>query len=790
MARIYKFSFPLPGRKSSAEKQPVAESRLIDDHNADDSPMFNPGEKARRLLGTSEPDRPELKQKQSWRARIQAKKYPSFMSIMKQGPDDGSARDYEETVMPERMTPHKTVGPPAHTLRNQPSSPLLGQHFMDDAVTWGSVTTVSNSKAHYSESSTTLQCYYDPLKSPLAISQQTSASSARDMALRKGCKPIASPPRHGASGTMPYPAVSDGDHMYNHMDVSKRRPPQLDVSTLFPKPRTSQIAAPLPSTIVKSPSQMSLASTSQRWVSLKRPSGTAQDGTKGVDDEVGLKDILRMDEHHIKPKVKRPKKAAKNLFDGLGEEDNESINIFPQDNLVRALPKDPRETVKFGLDEVSKDLRLRQRKSSMSDPHRRPLTSRRTLSFRLDPAAHATTACTKESLQSSGLTSAASSVSRRSRRSAQVNRISISGMDLVNQSVLVLSSSDDEIEQSSPRRRASIRDSIEVADISDEPLVYSADTIKASKPRPVVRVLPGKASNSTMPADIPPVPKMPETPQLHQRASSKKFDIKSKITSMKVVDDTNIKHKLASMEILDDPNSGAGASVASRTSAKVHRSATHTIDYARGSKMMAVTEEEEKLLEAMRKKRASIRKLDFAEGFHEALQLHGNIEPPIRPKTASVDGRSAFVDPDRTTRTPPLGQGLRNSLTGAPFAASTDDLTQVDSPENTQRWSRNTSSITPSDPSPSLSFSPSDILPSPPSSCLSPRTPPPGLGFLEVTAGGVGPAPSRQLRLWDTTGHNRKQSVSSGGLTLSSGGRKARDIDSEDGSTGWAMERW
>jgi len=789
MARIYKFSFPLPGRKSSPEKQPVPDPRYGNRHNADDSPMFNPGEKARRLLGTSEPNSPELKQKQSWRARRQAKKSPSFISVTKPNLEDDLAKDYEDTVIPQKVVPNERIGAPAHTLRNKPSSPLLGHHFIDDAVTWGSVTDVANTNAHHSESSATLQSYYDPMKSPLAISQQTSASSARDMALRKGCKPIARPLGQGLPGTMTYPAFSDEEHLYNNIDSSKRKPPQLDLSTLFPKPRSSYVAAPLPSTIVKSPSQISLASTSQRWESSNRPSWTAQDGTKEQDstvgDEMDLKDILRMDEHHIKMNVKRPTEPVKNWFDGLGEDDDEPINVFPGANSVRALPEDPRAAVKVGLDEVSKDLRLRQRKSSMSNPHRRPLTSRPTLSFRLDPAAHAVTAWPRHSLQSSGLTSTASSVSRRSRRSAQVTRISISGMDLLNQSVLVLSSSDDEIEQSSPRRRARIRDSIEVADIGNEPLVYSAETMRARKPRPVIRVLSGKASKS----NIPPVPKMPETPQLHQRAASKKFENKSKVTSIKVVDDTDIKRKLASMEIMDDPNVSAGA----RTSTKVNRSATHKIDYARCSKMMAVTEEEEKLLEAMRKKRASIRKLDFAEGFHEALQLHGNTEAPTRPRTASVDGRCKFIDPDRTTPIPPFGQGLRNSLTGAPFAASTDDLVHVDSytsPETTQRWSRNASSMPPSDPSPSLSFSPSDILPSPPSSCLSPKTPPPGLGFLEVHAGGVGAAPSRQLRLWETTGHDRKQSVSSGVLTLSSEERKARDVGSEESITGWRMDRW
>lgn len=801
MTRKYKFHFPLPGRKSNTEKLPVAKHCQLDCRNADDSPRFDPGDKARRLLGTSELASPEVKQKQSWRAR-QLKKYPSFMSGTTADANGGQAMDPEDIVVPEKMAPHETSRGLKHMLRNQPSSPLLGKDFMDDSFTWGSVTEFSIPNAQRSESSSTSRSYYDPLKSPLAISQQTSASSARDMALRKGCKPVASPNSQGLTDAIACPAVSGEDYKYDKLDCSKT-PPQLDLSTLFPKPVSLKSGAPLPQAVIKSPSQISLASSSQRWVPTNRHTLVGQDRTKIKDynpkgDEVDLKDVLRMDEHKVKMNAKRPNNGAMNWFGGLEEDDNEFDAIFPSACTVHALPEDPRDSVKAGLEEVSKDLRLRQRKSSISDPHRRPSTSRPTLSFRLDPAvAYAPTTYPRDSLQSSGLRSTASSVSRRSKRSGLGNRISLSAMDLINQSVLVLSSSsDDEIEQSAPRRRARIRDSIEVVDIGEEPLVYSAETMKASKPRPVVRVLSGRASNPRWLAAVPPIPKMPETPQLHQRTSSKKWgaEIKSKITSMKVVDDKDIKLKLASMKIIGDPSSSAEHSIASRSSTKVHRSATHKGDYTRGSKMMAVTEEEEKLLEAMRKKRASIRKVDFAEGFHEALQLRGDVEPSKRPKTSSADGRPTFFDSEKTVLNPPLGHGLRNSLTGAPFAASTNDLVHVDSypfPETNQRRSKNVSSVPQPDPSPSLSFSPSDLLPSPPSSRLSPRTPPPGHGFQEVYAGGSGASPSRQLRFWDSSRHDRKQSASSGVLTVYSGdNRKIRDVDSEDGITGWTMDRW
>ena len=761
--------------------------------------MFDPGEKAGRLLGTSEPNSPGLRPKKSWKAR-QLKKYPSFMSITMPDIDGGSVEKYGNTAMPEMTAGQDMDRRPPQTLRNKPSSPLLGRHFVDGSALWGSVTDAPRPKAHRSESSSTLQSHYDPSKSPLAISQQTSASSARDMALRKGCKPIATPLRQDLPKVTAYPAAAVTRKTDDLIDPQERNIQPLDVSKLFPLPQPPNNGVSPEISIVKSPSQLSLASSSQQWISTNRVDWIGQGGSKQTDpavvaDKLDLKETLRMEGNNVKPNGKRLNKATKNWFDGLGDEGNEVIGALHGGSSALALPEDPRESVKIGIGEVSKDLRLRQRKSSLSDPRRRPSSSRPTLSFQLEPAVISTNDPRGGNLsQSSGPRSSEGSISRKSTPSHR-QRVDLSAMDLVNQSVLLLSSSDEELNPPTPRRRARIRDSVEVADAGDEPLVYSAETMKASKPRPIVKIVTSRPSTPKRQVEVPPVPKVPETPHLYQRTPAKKWgaDIKSKITSMKVVDHRDVKLKLASMQISDGPVYDAETSAASRTATKNLRSTPVRSDHVRSSKMMAVTEEEEKLLEAMRKKRASIRKIDFAEGYHKALQFHGNTEPETRPKTSNVDGRPEFFDLERTTSPSLLGHGLRSSLTGAPFAASTDDLVPAESypfPETTQQWSRTINTIPPHDPSPSLSFSPSDILPSSPSSCLSPRTPPSGHGFLEVYAGGTGISPSRQLRFWDPNRHDRIQSVSSGVLTLSSGERKARDMDSEDGVAGWATERW
>jgi hypothetical protein len=83
-------------------------------------------------------------------------------------------------------------------------------------------------------SSSTLRSYYDRTKSPLVVSQQTSASSARDFALRKGCPPVIPAMQRDASG--PQHGEPSGYMTKLSKGGLKRRPSRLDLSMLFPKP--------------------------------------------------------------------------------------------------------------------------------------------------------------------------------------------------------------------------------------------------------------------------------------------------------------------------------------------------------------------------------------------------------------------------------------------------------------------------------------------------------------------------------------------------------------------------
>lgn len=129
---------------------------------------------------------------------------------------------------------------PKPRLRAKASSTLLGQNYGEDGAT--DTSSVSRHMRH-EDSSSTLKSYYDRQKSPLSISQQTSASSARDLALRKGFPPVVSDiPR---SPLLQVESSADifekhfVDRIQHGGDLARdgstrKKPARLDLSMLFP----------------------------------------------------------------------------------------------------------------------------------------------------------------------------------------------------------------------------------------------------------------------------------------------------------------------------------------------------------------------------------------------------------------------------------------------------------------------------------------------------------------------------------------------------------------------------
>jgi hypothetical protein len=274
MGRTSKFSFPLPGRKHNPtikDKAVVRESP---------SGPLNFFSKAQRILGTDNElniDSPTQSDDQSWA-------YPSSrssaMSISISESTHSTRSTNETGSISGSNTDHweheSGVLPRTQKLRGKASSTLLGKHYGEDGATDASSL---NRRMRHEGSDSTLKSYYDRQKSPPSISQQTSASSARDLALRKGFPPVIarSPLLHVDSvedfeqfSDMKLPDMKFSDNSnedaLSQDRSAKKKPAKLDLSLLFPKSRKKAAAS-----VVMSPnSAITNANTSQNGGSGRR----------------------------------------------------------------------------------------------------------------------------------------------------------------------------------------------------------------------------------------------------------------------------------------------------------------------------------------------------------------------------------------------------------------------------------------------------------------------------------------------------------------------------------------
>ncbi len=235
MGRTSKFHFPIPGRKNTSSRDNVQTG----------SPTLSTSSnlsKAQRFLGTDNDlniDSPIREDGHPWR-------YPgsrsSGMSISisestQSTNESGSFYDSQYDQLGDDESGISSRAP-----RGKASSTLLGQRYAEDGAT---STPSINSRLRNEGSSSTLRSFYDRQKSPLSISQQTSNSSARDLALRKGFPPIIQrspllnvesfdPFDHHFGGHQPH--LGENDFLADAAadKNSRKKPARLDLSMLFP----------------------------------------------------------------------------------------------------------------------------------------------------------------------------------------------------------------------------------------------------------------------------------------------------------------------------------------------------------------------------------------------------------------------------------------------------------------------------------------------------------------------------------------------------------------------------
>lgn len=747
--------------------------------DAGDVPLSSPGAKVEGILGTSATNSDGLGDVPRMNA---IRKYPSFMSVTISDAGSDSLRGDDETRSGVSTPGEGAYDRRSSLVRAQPSSPLLG-HLLPTAS--DHQTRGSSPDAHYTQSSTTLEQYYDPARSPLAVSQQTSASSVRDMALRKGMPNVSSPLAQDASE--PVSAVDVGSEFKQDIaESTKRRPSHIALSSLIPHPM--RIDPPLnpPRLITRSSPRMSLISTNHRLTS-GRPKWFGWEKKKPRTGEVHDSQRLPSipppadDSPVYKLNVSKPSQPAHKNLQSLGGGANQANNGPAAEYGLALLPQpleDPRMTLKVGYDEISREWRSRSRNSSFANYSQRSIPSQRSTSLCLESNSTLVGRQNGAPDSSCEIQGNLTSASRPSIRSGNQRAEAMSMMDLLNQSVLSLSSSEDESEGSVPTdpgfRRHCIRESIDCADNGEETQVSDVQRVIYLKPRPIVSTRTRRRAKSSGPGVIPPIPNIPARPELSPRVSSMKWQARQ--NSGSASDD------YADSGTFDSEDSGTSSRLSSQ-------SKTNTS----GSKMMAVTPDEEKLLEGMRRKRASIRQDVFAESFRKgAAHFKGSI---ARPRTAGAGGRTRLFDAEISRAPLNVPDDLARSLS-VPYAASGDDLTRdvgyafPEMPDIPARLRGPNSLSFPPKQCPSLSFSASDLVPSTPTSRRSPITPPPGMGYLDIQPNNHVVSPSRPTCLANQDQHERKRTASSSVVVLDGAEQRAQQLDEEDEITGWAMNSW
>lgn len=819
MARSFKISFPLPRRPSASPSTATPGSRYSNQSNHDDSPILHPGSKAERTLGASEPDRSGQKKMSSRKERRQLRKSPSFMSVTLSEIDGESVQASDGFPSPGMQTRREPQRPPTQYLSRQGSSPLLGELYYNGSTNTDNMSNATASQAHRADSSSTLRSHYDPQKVPLPISQQTSASSARDMALRKGFPPISGPSGlRKVDGITPADALHlrsisgesrgsassklSGNSIKRINGIPRRRPSVTDPPTLYPNAdRASHAVSPPPalmnSTLPKTLPPNTLP-TRPKWWQRKTSSPEVSPPIPFEGKMDG--DTLEENFSSIKANVKKPKGGVtgnRNWFDGLEDEEQTLEDLqHPETSGQSVYEKsEPPLSIYEIVAQEARPSQLTSRKSSFSNKSQKAGPSDRKLSFRLDSPPYSDTMSSPPQKPSGNIPN---SPQAKSIQTATSSRGPHSGMDLQVESFLELSSSEDEGGESSalselqePTRRHRIRASIERNSYNNEVSVGNAQRAQPVRPRSILNRTSSRplSKRSTSSEFVPPVPRIPNGPRLNQRTSSRRWR-------------EIMEEKAASTESTID--SGASSYNENANVGRGQPTRTKKKQIIRGSKLMKVTSEEENLLEAMRDKRASIAQDDFEKGFKTAMQLQDIV---ARPKTAGADGRtsrsSTLYGSRSSISPPPQDYGLRKQLAGSRLSASADDLLLDDAypfPEVPPRQPREGTfsrervppslkspmdAVSPSKASPSLSFGPSDILPSTPASRNSPLTPPPG--HVPLGYGRSSPlSPPRSVMAMNKFSHDRKRTISSSVVMLDGVEQHAQQLDEEN----WAMDRW
>jgi hypothetical protein len=594
MGRTSKFSFPYPGRKhASKEPKVTAAPFFVSGHNTS---------KAQKILGTAG----DLNIDSPIREREDDISWSSFRRPSSGGMSvaisESTQADDLSYVSNNCNWDGESYG---GELRAKASSTLLGRRYQDEVST---DTSSIRRKLHTEHSSSTLRSYYDRQNSPLSVSQQTSASSARDLALRKGFPPVIQYPR---SPLLQVDSLVPEESHYGIPQTpkstisqsSKKKPARLDLTRLLPKPRQDGDEAVLGKEYVtRSPSVMSQESSSTRY--------SDRDGPRK----------LTKSESGSKRSTKPAKQQAQSGTSSTGRHRKDRLSNVYEDQ--EYFPKNPpipeRSSSRKSPEEPTPNRPLRDNYDP-AKPQSRDHEVRKSASEDQFSWANIRAGLASSPWETRSFTSISS---RNTKASRHTSTSVMSNSDLRNNSVLSISSDEDSDEGNNAP------DSLTAQHNARSP---ARQLTKTSRNSGIADGRP--AANSSTKSSVP--------TRIHGIQDSNFLTIPPpRLAGSRLSGPWNPKHPSNNTQSTTSSRRDSASTTpaepgkAKANSARAPRSKETQTAPGRDSRLMAVTKQEEALLEALRLKRARMKETIIAE--------HETKKPP--PNDAPTKHRSRESD--------------------------------------------------------------------------------------------------------------------------------------------------
>ncbi|KAL2869852.1 uncharacterized protein BJX67DRAFT_347111 [Aspergillus lucknowensis] len=649
-------------------------------------------------------------------------------------PDESTGRRGSFLNAPELTTQHDITDDDQYSphLRVRASSPLLGQEYSDTAATDSTPLVQLSRKLRLSGSASALYSRYSS-REPQSESNLDMPTAAEESGLAVGGVGQSSEGGLNPAFKAPKGPMKDSKR--------KTRPPRIDLSLLFPKPQANNTPLLSPQRMVTSPSAISTTSDSSTMKPQK------------IESRLSVKKLMKSQPQprmsHKPEKSHQPLNGVLHDTAGAGWTNSSMERTVRTSEMDMALEKDfevqltPRSTERARFNLMNFSLRSRenlQKSDSKSD-----------VSAGSGESAQSSQRTLRETHSAKSLTDAPSSPFRFGLRedrslykgpmmSKKSSKSTLKNSDLSNSSVLCLSSSedeDDEVPPSKPEPKLgkNKRDSVSTYGEFEAEICTAA---AAQTTRGTLRSVERPSSSNTQ----------------RSRSSLRPVQPVSSTRSPSSMTGNSQSRRSSGIPAINEPNFFHGDPIFDQTKVPTRTPSLSQKEIDRRSRLMAVTRQEERLLEVMR-------------------QRQGKITPSIFNETVEHDRRSVASGPSRDSfycsdtsflrlspGIPPPGLARAVQSNPRSRGAMTPKRTGFDSDEKTNNSASSrraslmsskslpspaTTTSTTSPPTPTLPIHRFSPLPSKPP----PRQPPP-------------PVPELQLQ----RKHSRRRTDSSGAIVL------------------------